>query len=183
MTRLSSGFVTSSSLLLVALLLPACVGPADGDSAGGPSDECGDPDGSGGDTGDLPNVLGAWTSSFAQNFYDDDCSTGNLDENSESWIGSFTMDGRVPDALYFSFNSAEERYWGAMDKNGGITFAGQHVHSEGTLYAQFGGLVYHDQYQDRDIIDGSAFLGLDTNDDGLIDCRAKGSWKAIKSGL
>jgi hypothetical protein len=166
---------------LVLLGLLACAGPS-GDSAA-PSAECGDIDGAGTDTGDVPNVLGNWTSSFAQNFYDDDCSTGNLDETSESWIGSFELDGRAPDALYLTFGRTDERYWGAMDKNGGISLSGQHVHSEGTLYAQFGGLVYHDQYQDRDTIDGSAFLGLDTDGDGNIDCRAKGSWKAYKSGL
>lgn len=167
--------------MILALLL-GCAGEP-GDDTGPAEDVCGDPDGSGTDTGDIPNVLGAWTSTFAQNFYDDDCSTGNLNEDSEGWIGAFTLDGRAPDALYLEFNSADERYWGAMDRHGGVTFAGQHTHSEGTLHVQLGGLVYRDQYQDRDVIDGAAFLGLDTDGDGAIDCRAKGSWKAFKSGL
>ena len=164
------------------LLFLACTGAED-DTASEEAAECGDPDGFGTDTGNLPSVLGNWTSTFAQNFYDDDCSTDNLDAGSESWIGSFELDGRAPDALYMTFGRTPERYWGAMDQNGGITLSGQHEHPEGTLYAQFGGLVYHEQYQDRDMIDGSAFLGLDTDGDGEIDCRAKGSWKAFKSGL
>ncbi|MDP2316202.1 MAG: hypothetical protein Q8P41_25110 [Pseudomonadota bacterium] len=168
-------------MISILLALLACTGaPTD---TGATASECGDPDGFGTDTGDIPNVLGNWTSQFALNFYDDDCSTENLDADSESWIGSFELDGRAPDALYMSFGSSAERYWGAMDQNGGMTLAGQHVHPEGTLYAQFGGLVYRDQYQDRDVIDGSAFLGLDVDADGVIDCRAKGSWKAYKSGL
>lgn len=165
------------------LFLLACTGGAD-DSAPSDATACGDPDGFGGDTGDIPNVLGNWTSSFAQNFYDDDCATDNLDQETEGWIGSFELDGRAPDALYLEFLANDtERFWGAMDQNGGITISGQHTHSEGTMYAQFGGLVYHDQYQDRDVIDGSAMLGLDVDGDALIDCKAKGSWKAIKSGL
>ncbi len=164
-------------------LLVGCTG-AGGETGADPA-ECGDPDGFGTDTGDVPNVLGNWTSSFAANFYDDDCTASGFDENSETWIGSFELDGRAPDALYMSFNSADERYWGAMDQNGGITLSGQHVHVAGTIYAQFGGLVYHDTVgdSDRHVIDGAAFLGLDVDADGAIDCRAKGSWKATKSGL
>lgn len=172
---------TLPRLVPLVALLTACAGP--GGETGAEAAECGDPDGFGTDTGDVPNVLGNWTSSFAQNFYDDDCTAAGFNASSEDWIGSFELDGRAPDALYMSFGSTDERYWGAMDQSGGITLAGQHVHAEGTIYAQFGGLVYHDQYQDRDTIDGAGFLGLDVDGDGKIDCRAKGSWKAYKSGL
>ena len=168
-------------MTLFALLL-ACSGPAADDTAGAAS-ACGDPDGFGTDTGDIPNVLGGWTSTFAQNFYDDDCTAENLDADSEDWIGAFSVDGRAPDALYLEFNSAEGRFWGAMDQNGGISFTGTHENPAGMLSVQFGGLVYNDQYQERDVIDGAAFLGLDTDSNGTIDCRAKGSWKAFKSGL
>lgn len=171
------------SILPILALLGACVGPAGDETGAAASSECGDPDGFGTDTGDIPNVLGNWTSQFGVNFHDDDCSASNFDENSETWIAALEIGGRAPDALSVSFDLSEERYWGAMDENGGITFAGQHVHTEGTIYAQFGGLVYHDKYQDRDVIDGAGFLGLDTDADGTIDCSAKGSWKAYKSGL
>jgi hypothetical protein len=167
--------------MILALLL-ACTGSPTVET-GADASACGDPDGAGTDTGDLPNVLGAWTSTFAQNYYDDDCSTGNLSESSETWLGAFTLDGRAPDALRLSFNSADERYDGAMDPYGGVTFGGRHPHADGTLHVQLGGLVYRDQYQDRDVIDGTAFLGLDVDGDDVIDCRAKGSWKAFKSGL
>jgi hypothetical protein len=169
--------------MTLLLVLLGCSGATIDDSSSGES-ECGDPDGFGTDTGDIPNLLGSWTSTFAQNFYDDDCSTENLDSGTETWIGAMTIDGRAPDALYMEFGTlADERYWGATDQNGGITLSGVHAHSEGALHAQFGGLVYHDKYLDRDVIDGAVFLGLDSDEDGTIDCRAKGSWKAIKSGL
>lgn len=164
------------------LLLVSCTAGS-GDTAGTAS-TCGDPDGFGTDTGDLPNMLGNWTTAtFATSYYDDDCSTDNLDAESEDWIGAFEIDGRAPDALYLQFLNAPERFWGAMDQNGGITFSAAHAHSAGTLYVQLGGLVYHDKYQDRDTIDGFAFLGLDTDNDGTIDCRGKADWKAYKSGF
>ncbi len=167
---------------MTLLLLLACTSPTV-DSGETASAECGDPDGSGTDTGDLPNVLGGWTSTFGQEWYDDDCATDNLDAESEDWIGAFTMDGRAPDALYLEFMNTDERYWGAMDRNGGVSFSGRHTHSAGELQVQLGGLVYHDQGLDRDVIEGFAFLGLDTNGDQVIDCRGKGTWKALKSGL
>ena len=168
-------------MTLLSLLL-ACAGGAD-DTGSAADDACGDIDGAGTDTGNVPNVLGNWTSTFGQNFYDDDCSATSLSASSETWIGSFTVDGRAPDALYLEFGDDGERFWGAMDSQGGITFAGAHAHEAGTLHVQFGGLVYEDATLGRDIVDGAAFLGLDADGDGTIDCRAKGSWKAIKSGL
>ncbi len=162
--------------------LAGCTGRNADDTSSGSA--CGDPDGFGTDTGDIPAVLGNWTSTWAQLYFDDGCSTENLDRDTEGWIGSLEMDGRAPDALYMRFGTApDDRFWGAMDLNGGITLSGTHTHTEGTLYAQFGGLVYHDQYLDRDVIDGSGILGLDTDADKAIDCVVKASWKAIKSGL
>lgn len=165
----------------ILLLLVSCTA-GDGDTAATAA-TCGDPDGFGTDTGDLPNMLGNWTSTFASGYYDDDCATDNLSDDSEDWISSFEIDGRAPDALYLTFQDSPERFWGAMDQNGGITFTAAHAHTAGTLYVQFGGLVYHDKGLDRDTINGFAFLGLDTDADGTIDCHAKGDWKALKSGF
>jgi hypothetical protein len=63
-----------------------------------------------------------------------------------------------------------------------VTFSGTHVLSQGTVYAQFGGFAYHDPLRDKDTIVGSAYLGLDTDGDKVIDCYARGSWTAFKSG-
>ena len=156
-----------------------------GDESGATADNaCGDVDGDGTDTGNVPDLAGSWTTSFAQAFYDDNCSAENLSQTSETWIGAMQVQGSVPSlAMEFGVSgSSDERFYGMVDRNGGVTFAGQHAHPAGTMYAQFGGLVYHDQYLDHDVIDGSAFLGLDTDGDGVIDCAAKGSWVAIKSG-
>ncbi len=165
----------------LAFGLQACAGGA-GES-GVVVDDCGDVDGDGTDTGDVPDLAGSWTTSFAQDFYDDTCSADNLDQTSESWISAMQVQGSVPSlAMYFGTERGDEQFYGMVDRNGGVTFAGEHAHPSGTMHAQFGGLAHHDQYLDRDVIDGSAFLGLDTDGDGAIDCYAKGSWKAIKSG-
>lgn len=134
----------------------------------------------------VPAPTGKWTSSFAQDFYDDSCTAGGLSQSSETWINSMTIAGNAPEAVYMYFDpeatADTEIFHGVVDDGGGVTFSGTHAHPEGTLYAQFGGLLYHDQYRDLDVIDGSAFLGLDADGDGKIDCGAKGSWVALKSG-
>jgi hypothetical protein len=173
---------------LAALLLPLLAGCSSDatDSTADLGDACGDIDGPGTDTGDVPNVAGSWTSQFATNYYDDDCTAANLSATSETWIGAFTVSGAVPDAVYVYWgprdNPTSERFWGAMDPRGGLSFSGLRDHPAGTLHTQFGGLVYDDPVAGRTVIRGSAFLGLDADGDGLIDCSARGSWNAFKSG-
>ena len=170
--------------MILVLSLVAC-GHGDETGLGVDANVCGDLDGPGGDTGDIPNLLGHWTSAFGQVFYDEGiCDLSNLSQTSESWIGSGQVDGSVTTNFLLTYDDApDEQFWGAMDPNGGITFTGQHTHSQGTMYAHFSGLFYHDQYLDRDIIDGAAFLGMDTNGDAVLDCGVKGSWLAYKSGV
>jgi hypothetical protein len=174
-------------MTLTPLLLHLVACGHHSDDSSGTSDEaaCGDIDGPGNDTGDVPNLLGVWTSSFAQAFYDDGtCAVANLTQTSETWISAFEVVGSPSSSFYLTYNDRDdERFWGAIDPFGGVTYTGLHHHAEGTMYAQFGGLLYHDQYIDRDVIDGAAFLGLDVDGDAVIDCGVKGSWKATKSGV
>lgn len=157
---------------------------------GGPKvDETGDTTECPGDRGmpaGLDSPVGRWSASWAADYYDDTCAVGGIDRDSEAWIGSFTLDGNVPEAIYLYFepdiDSDTEIFYGVVDEGGGVSFTGVHAHTAGTMYAQFGGLLYFDQYQSRYTIDGSATLGLDVDQDGLIDCAAKGSWVARKSG-
>lgn len=168
--------------MIWALLLGCVGGGDDGDSAA-IGDDC--PESRGLPEG-LQTPIGSWSGSFAQDFYDDTCSAGGLDQTSEAWINSFTLAGNAPEALYIYFDpeidANTEIFDGVMDPGGGVTFTGVHAHAEGTMYAQFGGLYYYDQYRGRWVIDGSATLGLDVDQDGQVDCAAKGSWTGIKSG-
>jgi hypothetical protein len=170
--------------LLPLLLLAACGPGKDDDSVAVVDDACGDVDGPGTDTGNIPNILGYWTSTFGSEFYEDGtCAVGGLTQESETWIGAFEIRGN-PDTFYATFGSRpDERFWGGIDAMGGSTMTGQHHHAEGTMYAQFGGLLFHDQYTDRDVVEGAALLGMDVDEDAVIDCTVKGSWKANKSGV
>lgn len=169
--------------MTLLLTLLAC-GPAATDTGSGSDDAaCGDPDGDGGDTGDIPNVLGKWTSLFATDFYKDGCSIADLDETSETWIGAFGLEGRVPDNISASFNkNPDEGFHAALDSRGGFTMTGNHQRADLVVYAQFGGLVYHDLALDKDVINGMGTLAFDADGDTFIDCYARGSWNAIHSG-
>lgn len=143
--------------------------------------ECGDPDGDGGDTGNIPNVAGDWTSSFAAAYWDDNCTASDFD-STRSWIGAFTVAGAYNSYVADFHDNPDDEFPAAVDRRGGFTMSGEHVHEAGLIYANFSGLVYTDT-SGRDKIDGNAFLGLDVNDDTTIDCFARGSWTAYKSGL
>lgn len=173
--------MTHAPRLLAFALLLGCNG--NHDESGATGSECGDVDGDGSDTGDIPDLAGSWSITFGSNFFDDNCSASSLSQTSETWISAMQVQGSVPSlSMYFGTERGDEIFYGMVDRNGGVTLSGTHAHAAGTMYAQFGGLAYHDQYQDRDVIDGSAFLGLDTDYDGTIDCTAKASWIAFKSG-
>ncbi len=146
---------------------------------------CGDLDGTGSDTGNLPGVLGRWTVSFGTNNYTDGCGVADFDNTSEDWLlGAMEVRGRVPDALYAVFDDEEERFYGLQAANGGIVFSGTHEDDRhGTMWTSMGGLVYLDTYRDRTVIEGFGFIGLDTLGDGEIDCYARGDFEAFKSGF
>lgn len=168
-------------LLSSLLLLTACSGGNDSTAGSG---DCEEPLPY---TYTGPGLQGGWTSTFGQSFYDSGCDVSGFSQNSEGWIGAFNIEGSLPTNIYLyygsEFNSDTERFYGGVDKNGGVSFSGIHDGTTGKIHAQFGGLAYEDQYLDKVVIIGTAFLGLDVDDDNLIDCYARGSWTAYKSGL
>jgi|GEM_PF-1414859 len=178
-------------LVLGALVaLTSCGKDDDGDSsaavAGPSAEECGDIDGAGGDTGDVPNILGAWTSSFASQVYDGGgCSVPGLEANDmRSFLdGVMHVDGRVPDQLYVTFNNTEERYFGVENFQGGVTFTGNKTFGSHDLYISLGGLLFTQPQLERDEIRGYGFIGVDLDGaDGSIDCWLQGDFLAIRSG-
>ena len=170
-----------SRLFPLALLsLLAC--GTDGESGGTDGVDCSDPDGSGGDTGNIPAIAGDWTSSWAAAFWDDNCSVADFDQASEDWIGAFTVEGAFNSFSASFHQSPDDTFAAAMDRRGGFTMSGEHEHDAGLIYANFSGLVHADS-SGRTKIDGSGYLGIDTNDDQVADCFARASWTANKSGL
>ncbi len=180
---------TWSAGLCFAILFGVLAGcNNDDDSSSDPGDgcdcSCGDVDGSGGDSGDMPNLLGAWTSSFGDQRFFENCHIEDLHSDSERWINSvLTIAGQPLANLEGRFeDEEEERFYGVVSGYGGVAFAGTHSRSDGHLMKMgLGGLLYSDEYRDYDVIEGFVYLGVDLGADGAIDCEARGDWSAKES--
>lgn len=180
------------SLVLAALAvsLVSC-GKSDADSdvsSGSATDDeaCGDVDGSGGDTGDVPNILGAWTATFAEHVYDGGaCSVPGLEAaDMRAWMnGILRIEGRVPDRLWATFNDVDDRFDGLENYDGGVVFTGTKEFGGHTLYVSVGGLLYEQTQLERDEIRGFGYIGVDLDGaDAVIDCWLQGDFRAIRSG-
>lgn len=174
--------------LAVASLAPALLACADrrggDDTVSAVPDECGDIDGAGGDTGNVPNILGSWTATMGAKHFEESCGLAGLAKGADTPVhGAMEIKGRVPDQLYLVFDEdSGERFFGLEAATGGVTFSGLHESSDGNMHVAVGGLVYDDIYRGRTYIEGFAFIGVDIDLDGNIDCSAKGEWTAAKSG-
>ena len=158
------------SLSISSLTLLSCGGGSDSADVDA-HDICGDVDGPGGDTGDVPNVLGAWTVSFGQNEYNDGyCDVEGLEQSDWSWInGYMDIGGRIPDMLVATFDGVEdEQYWGLENHLGGIVFTGVKEKSGHVLYVSVGGHLYEQPAVDRDEIRGFGYVGVDK--EGADEC-------------
>jgi hypothetical protein len=173
--------------LLLLLGLGCTANP--GETGPGTDDDCscGDPDGNGTDTGDIPDLWGQWTTTFAyERMYDTCGDIEDLDEDSETWINNSAMNvgGYSPDGFYATFDDNEDdRYYGIVSQHGGVSFSGSHLRRDGYMaYVGFGGLAYHNEHLGRDVIEGFLYMGLDLNGDASIDCDVRGAFTARKSG-
>ncbi|MFT7519328.1 MAG: hypothetical protein ACI9MC_001468 [Kiritimatiellia bacterium] len=168
-------------LLLLALLTSGC----NGDSETDPSydGDCGDPDGSGGDTGDVPSLLGSWTSNYGLSFLDGNCPSDQIPSASLDFMEQpFEVEGSVPSAVVMTFaKDPDLRLTGTVSPGGAWAMSGTIERGQTTLYVALGGLLYSDQ-SGRTHWDGAVFVGGDLNGDNIIDCDFRGDWRARKSG-
>lgn len=151
------------------------------DSAVCPS--LGDPDGAGTDTGNIPDMYGNWTTTFGTRAFYDDCNAENFSLDAMEWINGAAMEvgGRLPDRLEATFTLNEGVFQGMVSDYGGVTFAGYTTVRALDTYVSFGGLSFINN-DGRSEIDGFAFMGLDEDGDGVIDCGLRGDFNARKSG-
>ena len=109
------------------LLVAGCFGKGE-DTSPGDDSECGDIDGSGGETGDVPDIRGGWTSTFGLYEFYDGCDITGLKQDDMDWINgaSLDIDGRIPDNLTLIFSrTPEEVFYGLESIHGGVVFAGR----------------------------------------------------------
>lgn len=146
---------------------------------------CGDIDGYyGGDTGNIPNVVGNWTSAFAYSLSDDDCGLPSEIDDAFPFLNSpFEVAGVAPAGLRLEFND-ESINWlhGVESPTGGIVFSGTGTSNYGDLQLAVSGLLYEDFGLGRPVIEGMVIIAIDTDSSGTIDCTVKGDWRAIFSG-
>lgn len=170
-----------SRLVLVVLLMAACNGNDDTDPDS--MDICGDPDGDGGDTGDVPNLISSWTGSFGQVFTDNNCPPDTVSIAQLDYLEQpFEVDGSVPSAIRLTFaDNSAYRLRGTASPNGSWAMSGPIEAGGRTLYTSVSGMVYTDA-TGRVRWNGALFVGADINGDTLIDCEIRSDWNAFRSG-
>ncbi len=162
---------------LLLVLVPGCNSSRD---TGSVDDSCGDLDGVGSDTGDLPSLRGEWSMSFGDDTWWDDCDITDFNQDSESWLSNnFTISGQVPDRFHATIDS--DSYGGLQAPGGGIIFSGTRIDKDlGAVTVSFGGHPYSDAYRDIQVIEGFGFLGIDQDQDGVQDCEVRADFEARK---
>ena len=168
------------SMLMMMFL--ACSGN-DKDTA----NECafdGDLDGLGADTGDLPSLYGAWTTTFGSRSYYDECEIEGLSRNSFDWIngGAMQIGGRVDDVTATLASAPDADLHVVMSNQGGVTIAGRYTFRGQELHIAIGGLLFENAQLGITEIEGHGYMGIDTNGDGSIDCGIMGDFNAKSSG-
>ena len=142
----------------------------------------GDIDGIGSDTGNLPALFGGWNTTFGTRDQYDECSIEGLGHNDMDWIngGAMEIGGRV-DNIQATFASAPDaEIYGIMSEFGSVTFSGRYLFRGYELHVSFGGLLFENMQLGISEIEGHAFLGVDQNGDGGIDCGIMGDFNAKK---
>lgn len=156
-----------------------------GADAGASAEECGDVDGAGGDTGDVPNVLGTWTVTAGLNVYDDGfCGVPGLEQDDLlTWMsGAMRIEGTPPNGLSATFDLADDyRFGGIENSRGGIVFTGDRDWAGHRVYLSFGGMLYRQPLTSADEIRGFAYFGVDIDGaDTEIDCWLQADFKAYR---
>ncbi len=172
------------ALMAALLMIAACKGSDSGETGPAHTDEmwCGDVDGAGHETGDVPNILGDWTSSVAFNYFEEDCGLPNLDDHSIGFMnGTMSVEGFAPDGLVVVFNDDRRgRLRAIMAPTGGLTITGRRDTTWGMLYLAVGGLVFDDVYLKDANAQGMVYAGVDEDGDEIVDCNVWADFRAFR---
>ena len=166
----------------IAMLFCA-IGCGNGGDSG---DECftGDIDGIGTDTGNIPQLYGSWTTTFASRSFYDECDIEGLGRNDFDWLKSGAMEigGRVDDVDVTFAGASEANFKATMSSFGGVTISGRHIFRGQELHIAMGGLLFENTQLNLTELEGHVYMGIDTNGDGSVDCGIMGDFNAKSSG-
>ena len=179
-----------TALISLTGLLAGCTDKSADSAQDEESEDCGDIDGAGTDTGDIPNILGNWNTTFGMQDEYENCNIAGLKPDDMNWINgaSLDVDGTPPGNMYAEFAGEEgEKFYGIISSHGGVVFSGIHYEfddnqTEHELHVSFGGLLYYNDLLGLSEIKGHAYMGLDSNGDGFLDCGIQGDFTAKKAG-
>lgn len=166
-------------LALVTALLTAAVACKGDDTepADSGADNCGDT------SGEYPPVVGDWAGQFALEYYSDDCDVAGLEQSEMTWLTSaYDIGGYAPEGLRLEIAGEDFELSGTVGKNGVLGFVGTRDSPYGTMTVTLTGFTYEDTRMGRWVWKGSAFVGVDKDDDGSIDCDIRGDFSATQSG-
>ena len=150
------------------------------------ADECftGDIDGIGTDTGNIPQLYGSWTTTFASRSFYDECDIEGLGRNEFDWLsgGAMEIGGRVDDVDVTFSGASEANLKAMMSSYGGVTISGRYTFRGEELHIAMGGLLFENTQLDLTELEGHVYMGIDTNGDGSVDCGIMGDFNAKSSG-
>ena len=172
-------FQSQIMLCLVALAFGCSGGQDSGD------EDCfsGDIDGLGTDTGNIPQLYGNWTTTFGGRSFHDECNIEGLDRSDFDWLngGAMEIGGRLDDVEVTFAGAADADLKATMSSFGGVTISGRYMFRGQELHIAMGGLLFENSQLSITELEGHAYMGIDLNDDGSIDCGIMGDFNARQS--
>ena len=172
--------MTRLAALATLLFLTGCGGGGDDTDLG--DVDCSDPDGWGGDTGDVPPLAGNWTPTVGSFFRQDACSAAEVPDYELDFLERpFLLEGGSNSIRVEFADDPTYALYGRSAPNGSLSVSGRVQRDELPLYVAVGGMVYEDS-SGRTRWDGAIFVGADLNDDTIIDCTIRADWAGRKSG-
>lgn len=144
----------------------------------------GDIDGIGTDTGNIPQLYGSWTTTFASRSFYDECDIEGLGRNEFDWLsgGAMEIGGRVDDVDVTFAGASEANLKATMSSFGAVTISGRYTFRGQELHIAMGGLLFENTQLDLTELEGHVYMGIDTNGDGSVDCGIMGDFNAKSSG-
>lgn len=167
-------------MISLLLLLFACAGKSV-DTA-----DCtvtADIDGIGSDTGNLPDLFGNYSTTFGSRASYDECGVEDISITDLDWIspGAMSIGGRIDDVEVSFAGAPDADLTAIMSEHGSVAISGRFDFRGQELHIALGGLLFENVQTERVEIEGYGFLGMDTNNDGSIDCGLSGDFNAKRS--